>query len=39
MPLEEQLLEQIGDYVEVIVTAGAGCCSQEGVLSEVEEEA
>ncbi|SDC15661.1 hypothetical protein SAMN04515661_10325 [Candidatus Frackibacter sp. WG11] len=35
MPLEERLLEQVGDFVEVIITAGQGCCLQEGILCSV----
>ncbi|SJZ30600.1 hypothetical protein [Selenihalanaerobacter shriftii] len=35
MPFEDQLLEQIGDYVAVIITAGGGCCRHEGILCSV----
>ncbi|SJZ99936.1 hypothetical protein [Selenihalanaerobacter shriftii] len=35
MPFEELLEEQIGDYVEIIITAGGGCCLQEGILCQV----
>ncbi|SJZ59749.1 hypothetical protein [Selenihalanaerobacter shriftii] len=35
MPFDELLEEQLGDYVEVIITAGGGCCTQEGILCQV----
>ncbi|SJZ97234.1 hypothetical protein [Selenihalanaerobacter shriftii] len=35
MPFEDLLEEQIGDYVEVIITAGEGCCLQEGILCRI----
>ncbi|KXS40634.1 MULTISPECIES: hypothetical protein [unclassified Candidatus Frackibacter] len=35
MPFIDLLEDQLGDFVEVIITAGQGCCLQEGILCQV----